>query len=57
MTLAGHKVPTKDALSLLSTAGQMGKKHKKGFVGQDKDMEPSLTDYHHRQKLDLNNLF
>lgn len=46
-TLAGLQVPTNAALSLLIWKG--GRKYNKGFLGQNKGREKSLTNYHNRQ--------
>jgi len=56
-SLVGHQVPTKAApsLHLLSWTGE--KKYDERLLGRDKDMERSLTNYHHGQnRLDLGKL-
>jgi len=47
--VTGCQVPTKDTLSLPSSAGQGRKKYSESLVGRDKDREKSLTNYCHRQ--------
>jgi len=50
-------VPTKAALSLLLLSWKGKKKYNERLIGQDKDRERSLTNYHHRQnRLDLGKL-